>query len=88
MNEKGSERIGGAEFILCLAGLHFFFVFGMLKEVLLETVFFSPSHIYLGFGKQSLCLFGLSANQPAVLFSHTKSAPATSYQLVSSTVLS
>ena len=32
--------------------------------------------------------FGLSANQPAVLFSHTKSAPATSYQPVSSTVLS
>ena len=32
--------------------------------------------------------FGLSANQPAVLFSHTKSAPATNYQPVSSTVLS
>ena len=28
--------------------------------------------------------FGLSANQPAVLFSHTKSAPATSYQLPAS----
>ena len=28
MNEKGSERIGGAEFILCLAGLHFFLYLG------------------------------------------------------------
>ena len=29
-----------------------------------------------------LCSFGLSANQPAVLFSHTKSAPATSQSAV------
>ena len=35
-----------------------------------------------------LCLFGLLANQPVVLFSQTKSAPATSYQPVSGTVLS
>ena len=31
---------------------------------------------------QSLCSLGLSANQPAVLFSHTKSAPATSQSAV------
>ena len=36
----------------------------------------------------SLCSFGLPANQPAVLFSHTKSAPSNSYQSISSTVLS
>ena len=29
-----------------------------------------------------LCLLGLSANQPAVFFSHTKSAPATSQPAV------
>jgi len=29
-----------------------------------------------------LCLLGLSANQPAVFFSHTKSAPATSQSAV------
>ena len=39
-------------------------------------------------GSQSLCSLGLSANQPAVLFSHTKSAPATSYRPISSTVIS
>jgi hypothetical protein len=36
----------------------------------------------------TLCSLGLSANQPAVLFSHTKLVPAISYQPVSSTVLS
>ena len=37
-------------------------------------------------GLQLLFLFGLSANQPAVLFSHTKSALATSYQPVRNTI--
>jgi len=37
--------------------------------------------------KHSLCSLGLSASQPAVLFSHTKSASATSQQPTSSTFL-
>jgi hypothetical protein len=34
------------------------------------------------FSKTLLCSLGLSANQPAVLFSHTKSVPATSQSTV------
>jgi len=36
----------------------------------------------------SLCSFGLSANQPAVFFSLTKSAPTTNHQLAGSTFFS
>jgi len=36
-------------------------------------------------GSQSLCSLGLSANQPAVLFSHTKSATAISYSQMNTT---
>ena len=49
-----------------------------------RVFFFQKTSMGRGIGNYSLCLFGLSANQPTVLFSHTKSAPATSYQLPAS----
>ena len=39
-------------------------------------------HCWIKLDRQSLCSLGLSANQPAVLFSHTKLAPATSQSAV------
>ena len=44
-----------------------------------------PNHPFLSYSymcPHSLCSLGLSANQPAVLFSHIKSAPATSQSAV------
>ena len=76
-----------SKFVLARPGVSKGFPSGIISCSLFERL---PACLELGYGVLwlSLCSLGLSANQPAVLFSHTKSTPATSYQLVSSTVFS
>ena len=57
MNEKGSERIGGAEFILCLAGLHFFCIWDVKRGALGDSLFFSlPISIWDLANNRCVCL--------------------------------
>jgi len=56
------------------------------RKALLETR--EERYWWLGMGQRLMCSLGLSINQPVVPFSHTKSAPATTSQPISSTILS